>query len=35
MRERRAIEALKQLIQDEKINPDVKQRAEISIEQLS
>jgi len=35
MRERRAIEALKQLIQDEKINPDVRQRAEISIEQLS
>lgn len=35
MRERRAIEAFKQLIQDEKLNPDVKHRAEQGIQQLN
>ena len=34
MHERRSIEALKTLIQDEKLNPDVKQRAEQGIQQL-
>ena len=35
MRERRSIEALKTLIQDEQLNPDVKQRAELGIQRLS
>jgi len=35
MRERQAIEALKQLIQDEKLNPDVKHRAEQGIQLLN
>ncbi len=35
IRERRAIDALEQLIQDEKLNPDVKNRAEQGIKQLS
>jgi hypothetical protein len=35
MRERRSIESLKQLIQDEKLNPDVKNHAERGIQQLT
>jgi len=35
IRERQAIDALKQLIQDEDLTPEVKQRAEQSIQQLS
>lgn len=35
IRERQAIDALKQLIQDEELTPEVKQRAEQSIQQLS
>lgn len=35
MRERRAIEALKELIQNEKLNPDVRKRAELSLQKLS
>lgn len=35
MRERRSIEALKQLIQENTLNPDVKQRAEQGIQLLS
>lgn len=35
IRERRAIDALEQLIKDEKLNPDVKNRAEQGIKQLS
>lgn len=35
IRERQAIDALKVLIQDEELTPEVKQRAEQSIEQLS
>ena len=34
IRERRAAEALKRLIGDEKLNPDVKKRAEIGLAQL-
>ncbi len=34
IRERRAIDALKQLIQDEELPPEVKQRAEQSIQQI-
>jgi len=34
IRERRAAEALKQLIGDEKLNPEVKKRAEIGLAQL-
>jgi hypothetical protein len=35
IRERRAAEALEQLIQDEKLNPKVKKRAELGLVQLS
>jgi len=35
MRERRAIDSLKQLMEDEKLNPDVKQKAEQGIQKLS
>jgi len=35
IRERRAVEALGQLIQDHKINPKVKKRAELGLAQLS
>ena len=35
MRERRSIESLKQLIQDEKLNPDVKNHAEQGIQLLT
>jgi len=35
MRERSSIESLKQLIQDEKLNPDVKNHAELGIKQLT
>ncbi|MFB0565727.1 MAG: hypothetical protein ACETWK_08630 [Candidatus Aminicenantaceae bacterium] len=35
IRERQAIDALRQLIKDEKLNPDVKQRVELGIQQLS
>jgi len=35
LRERRAVEALKQLIQDEELNPEVRNRAEQGIQQLS
>jgi HEAT repeat protein len=35
MRERRAIESLKQLIEENTLNPDVKQRAEQGIQLLS
>lgn len=35
IRERRAVEALKQLIQDKKLNPKVKERAEMGLVQLS
>jgi len=34
IRERRAAEALKQLIQDEKLTPEVKQKAELGLQQL-
>ena len=35
IRERRAVEALERLIQDEKLNPKVKKRAEMGLVQLS
>ena len=35
IRERRAAEALRRLIQDEKLNPKVKKRAELGLVQLS
>jgi hypothetical protein len=35
IRERRAVEALERLIQDEKLNPKVKKRAELGLTQLS
>jgi anti-sigma factor RsiW len=35
IRERRAVEALERLIQDEKLNPKVKKRAELGLVQLS
>lgn len=35
IRERRAADALRQLIQDEKLNPEVKKRAEIGLAQLT
>jgi hypothetical protein len=35
IRERRAVDALKRLIQDEKLNPKVKERAEMGLVQLS
>jgi hypothetical protein len=35
IRERRAAEALKRLVQDEKLNPKVKKRAELGLVQLS
>jgi len=35
IRERRAVEALRQLVQDEKLNPKVKKRAELGLVQLS
>jgi len=35
IREKRAVDAFKALIQNEKLNPDVKQKAEFAIQQLS
>lgn len=35
IRERRAVKALERLIQDEKLNPKVKKRAELGLTQLS
>jgi HEAT repeat protein len=35
MRERQAVEALRMLLQDERLNPDVKQYAERGLQQLS
>ena len=35
IRERRAVEALRQLVRDEKLNPKVKKRAELGLVQLS
>ena len=35
IREKRAVEAFKALIQNEKLNPDVKQKAQLGIQQLS
>jgi anti-sigma factor RsiW len=35
IREKRAVEAFKTLIQNEKLNPDVKQKAQLGIQQLS
>lgn len=35
MRERRAIDSLKQLIENEKFNPDVRRRAEQGLQKLS
>jgi hypothetical protein len=35
IRERRAAEALHTLIQDEKLNPEVKKRAEIGLARLT
>jgi hypothetical protein len=35
IRERRAVEALRQLVQEEKLNPKVKKRAELGLVQLS
>jgi hypothetical protein len=35
VREKRAVEAFKTLIQNEKLNPDVKQKAQLGIQQLS
>jgi len=35
IREKRAVDAFKALIQNEKLNPDVKQKAEVAIQQLS
>jgi hypothetical protein len=35
IRERRAVEALERLVQDEKLNPKVKKRAELGLVQLS
>jgi hypothetical protein len=35
MRERQAVDSLKRLLADEKLNPDVKQKAEQGIQQLS
>jgi len=35
MKERQAIESFKKLVQDEKLNPDVKQKMEQGIQELS
>jgi hypothetical protein len=35
MKERRAVDSLRQLIQDEELNPDVKHHAELGIQQLT
>jgi hypothetical protein len=35
MRERQAVDSLRLLIEDEKINPDVKEYAERGLQQLS
>jgi len=35
IREKRAVDAFKTLIQNEKLNPDVKKKAEFAIKQLS
>jgi hypothetical protein len=35
MRERQAVDALRLLLEDEKLNPDVKEYAERGLQQLS